>query len=192
MNIGIDIDGVITNIDFLGILGKKKPILDKESSNLKVNNFLIRKILYRGIAFYSKHSKLRSDAAKYISLLKDEGNRIIIITKRKFASEETQDGENIRRLVELFLLDRGIPYDKIVFSKSDKLEDCINEKVVIMLEDSPKNSENISKRIPVILMDAPYNRNASGDNIFRVASWEEAYALLSALGKRKVKSYEKN
>lgn len=70
MNIGIDIDGVITNIDFLGILGKKKPILDKESSNLKVNNFLIRKILYRGIAFYSKHSKLRSDAAKYISLLK--------------------------------------------------------------------------------------------------------------------------
>ena len=64
MNIGIDIDGVITNIDFLGILGKKKPILDKESSNIKVNNFLIRKILYKGIAFYSKHSKLRSDAAK--------------------------------------------------------------------------------------------------------------------------------
>ena len=89
-------------------------------------------------------------------------------------------------------MDRGIPYDKIIFSKSDKLEDCINEKVVIMLEDSPKNSENISKRIPVILMDTPYNRNASGDNIFRVASWEEAYALLSALGKRKVKSYEKN
>lgn len=44
----------------------------------------------------------------------------------------------------------------------------------------------------MILMDTPYNRNASGDNIFRVASWEEAYALLSALGKRKVKSYEKN
>ena len=52
MNIGIDIDGVITNIDFLGILGKNKPILDKESSNLKVNNFLIRKILYKGIFFY--------------------------------------------------------------------------------------------------------------------------------------------
>lgn len=126
MNIGIDIDGVITNIDFLGILGKKKPILDKESSNLKVNNFLIRKILYRGIAFYSKHSKLRSDAAKYISLLKDEGNRIIIITKRKFASEETQEGENIRRLVELFLLDRGIPYDKIIFLR------VINLRIVLM------------------------------------------------------------
>lgn len=192
MNIGIGIDGVITNVDFLSILGKKKPVLDKESGSLKVNSTLIKKILYRGIAFYSKHSKLRSDAAKYISLLKDEGNRIIIITKRKFASEETKEGENIRKLVELFLLDRGIPYDKIVFSKGDKLEDCINEKVVIMLEDSPKNSETISKRIPVILMDTPYNKDVSGDNIFRVASWEEAYILLSALGKRKVKSYEKN
>ena len=97
MNIGIDIDGVITNIDFLGILGKNKPILDKESSNLKVNNFLIRKILYKGIAFYSKHSKLRSDAAKYINLLKDDGNRITIITKRRFAGEETKEGKDIRK-----------------------------------------------------------------------------------------------
>ena len=116
MNIGIDIDGVITNIDFLGILGKNKPILDKESSNLKVNNFLIRKILYKGIAFYSKHSKLRSDAAKYINLLKDDGNRITIITKRRFAGEETKEGKDIRSLVEVFLIEQGIPYDKIVFS----------------------------------------------------------------------------
>lgn len=192
MNIGIDIDGVITNIDFLGILGKKKPILDKESSNLKVNNFLIRKILYKGIAFYSKHSKLRSDAAKYINLLKDDGNRITIITKRRFAGEETKEGKDIRSLVEVFLIEQGIPYDKIVFSKGNKLDDCLREKVTVMLEDSPKNSENISKRIPVILMDTPYNRNVSGDNIYRVTHWEEAYALLSALGKRKVKSYEKN
>ena len=94
--------------------------------------------------------------------------------------------------MEVFLIEQGIPYDKIVFSKGNKLDDCLREKVTIMLEDSPKNSENISKRIPVILMDTPYNRNVSGDNIYRVTYWEEAYALLSALGKRKVKSYEKN
>ena len=94
--------------------------------------------------------------------------------------------------MEVFLIEQGIPYDKIVFSKGDKLDDCLREKVTVMLEDSPKNSENISKRIPVILMDTPYNRNVSGDNIYRVTYWEEAYALLSALGKRKAKSYEKN
>lgn len=192
MNIGIDIDGVITNIDFLGILGKKKPILDKESSNLKVNNFLIRKILYKGIAFYSKHSKLRSDAAKYINLLKDEGNRITIITKRRFAGEETKEGKDIRSLVEIFLIEQGIPYDKIVFSKGDKLDDCLKEKVTVMLEDSPRNSEAISKRVPVIIMDTPYNRDTISDNIYRVTSWKEAYALLSTLGKRKVRNYEKN
>ena len=192
MNIGIDIDGVITNIDFLGILGKNKPILDKESSNLKVNNFLIRKILYKGIAFYSKHSKLRSDAAKYINLLKDEGNRITIITKRRFAGEETKEGKNIRSLVEVFLIEQGIPYDKIVFSKGDKLDDCLKEKVTVMLEDSPRNSEAISKRVPVIIMDTPYNRDTISDNIYRVTSWKEAYALLSTLGKRKVRNNEKN
>lgn len=192
MNIGIDIDGVITNTDFLGILGKKKPILDKESSNLKVNNFLIRKLLYKGIAFYSKHSKLRSDAAKYINLLKDEGNRITIITKRRFAGEETKEGKDIRSLVEIFLIEQGIPYDKIVFSKGDKLDDCLNEKVTVMLEDSPRNSEAISKRVPVIIMDTPYNRDTISDNIYRVTSWKEAYALLSTLGKRKVRNYEKN
>lgn len=192
MNIGIDIDGVITNIDFLGILGKKKPILDKESSNLKVNNFLIRKILYKGIAFYSKHSKLRSDAAKYINLLKDEGNRITIITKRRFAGEETKEGKDIRSLVEIFLIEQDIPYDKIVFSKGDKLDDCLKEKVTVMLEDSPRNSEAISKRVPVIIMDTPYNRDTISDNIYRVTSWKEAYALLSTLGKRKARNYEKN
>ena len=192
MNIGIDIDGVITNIDFLGILGKKKPILDKEASNLKVNNFLIRKILYKGIAFYSKHSKLRSDAAKYINLLKDDGNRITIITKRRFAGEETKEGKNIRSLVEVFLMEQGITYDKIVFSKGDKLDDCLKEKVTVMLEDSPRNSEAISKRVPVIIMDTPYNRDTISDNIYRVTSWKEAYALLSTLGKRKVRNNEKN
>ena len=192
MNIGIDIDGVITNIDFLGILGKKKPILDKESSNLKVNNFLIRKILYKGIAFYSKHSKLRSDAAKYINLLKDEGNRITIITKRRFAGEETKEGKDIRSLVEVFLIEQGIPYDKIVFSKGDKLDACLKEKVTVMLEDSPRNSKAISKRVPVIIMDTPYNRDTISDNIYRVTSWKEAYALLSTLGKRKVRNNEKN
>ena len=192
MNIGIDIDGVITNIDFLGILGKKKPILDKEASNLKVNNFLIRKILYKGIAFYSKHSKLRSDAAKYINLLKDDGNRITIITKRRFAGEETKEGKNIRSLVEVFLIEQGIPYDKIVFSKGDKLDDCLKEKVTVMLEDSPRNSKAISKKVPVIIMDTPYNRDTISDNIYRVTSWKEAYALLSTLGKRKVRNNEKN
>lgn len=192
MNIGIDIDGVITNVDFLGIFGKKKPILDRDSKDLRVNSSLVKKVLYRGIAFYSKHSKLRSDAAKYISLLKDEGNKIIIITKRKFANENTKEGNHIRELAEIYLLDRGIPYDKIIFSKGDKLEDCLEEKITIMLEDSPKNSEIISGKLPVILMDTPYNRNTNGDNIFRVTTWEEAYTILSALGKRKVKSYEKN
>lgn len=192
MNIGIDIDGVITNIDFLGILGKKKPILDKESSNLKVNNFLIRKMLYKGIAFYSKHSKLRSDAAKYINLLKDDGNRITIITKRRFAGEETKEGKDIRSLVEVFLIEQGIPYDKIVFSKGDKLDACLKEKVTVMLEDSPRNSKAISKRVPVIIMDTPYNRDTISDNIYRVTSWKEAYALLSTLGKRKVRNNEKN
>jgi len=192
MNIGIDIDGVITNVDFLGIFGKKKPILDRDSKSLRVNSSLVKKILYKGIAFYSKHSKLRSDAAKYISLLKDEGNKIIIITKRKFANESTKEGKHIRELAEIYLLDRGIPYDKIIFSKGDKLDDCMEEKITIMLEDSPKNSEIISSKLPVILMDTPYNRNTNGDNIFRVTNWEEAYSVLSALGKRRIKSYEKN
>lgn len=192
MNIGIDIDGVITNVDFLSILGKNTPVLDRESKNLKTNNRALRKLLYKGIAFYSKHSKLRPDASKYIKLLKAEGNRIIIITKRKFASEDSKEGESIRALVELFLLENDIPYDKIIFSTGDKLEDCTTEDITIMLEDSPKNTASISQRVPVILMDTPYNQNTAGDNVFRVNSWEEAYVLLSALGKRKAKNYEKN
>lgn len=187
MNIGIDIDGVITNVDFLSILGKNTPVLDRESKNLKTNNRALRKLLYKGIAFYSKHSKLRPDASKYIKLLKAEGNRIIIITKRKFANEDSKEGENIRALVELFLLENDIPYDKIIFSTGDKLEDCTIEDITIMLEDSPKNTASISQRVPVILMDTPYNQNTAGDNVFRVNSWEKAYVLLSALGKKKGK-----
>ena len=133
MNIGIDIDGVITNIDFLGILGKNKPILDKESSNLKVNNFLIRKILYKGIAFYSKHSKLRSGAAKYINLLKDDGNRITIITKRRFAGEETKEGKDIRSLVEVFL-SKVFLMIKLCFLKVINLMIVLGKKLLLCLK----------------------------------------------------------
>ena len=83
MNIGIDIDGVITNLDFLSILGTKEPILDREKK-ATVNTPVARKILFHCIKLYSKHGVIRTNASKYINALKNNGHKIFIITKRRF------------------------------------------------------------------------------------------------------------
>lgn len=191
MNIGIDIDGVITNLDFLSVLGKKEPILDREKK-ATVNTPVARKILFHCIKLYSKHGVIRTNASKYINALKNNGHKIFIITKRRFTDENSAEGEKIRTLVKLFLLDRDIPYDEIIFCNGDKLPTIKEKNIDIMIEDSPKNSKSIAESVRVIIFHTPYNTNVEHPQITRLFSWEEIYNYIEGLSKQKGKVYEKN
>jgi uncharacterized HAD superfamily protein len=180
MNIGIDIDGVITNLDFIKMGNKEKhTILDTNPAMKYQNNKLIREVLYHGIKLYSKHAKVRNDASKIINSLKNDGDKIHIITRRQFASEDSKKGNKIRTLVELHLINHDIPYDSITFTNGDKIKECLEEKIDVMIEDNPITAMKLTSYIPVIVFDTPYNFFLSGNNIYHAKSWEDVYEIIS-------------
>ncbi|MGN0005039.1 MAG: hypothetical protein ACI37Z_03615 [Candidatus Gastranaerophilaceae bacterium] len=192
MRIGIDIDGVLTDIEQwqLDVGGKffskfEKSIVNENGYQIKdifgVTEELDQQFWDNFLYEYVTKEPARKYAAEVIQKLKDAGNEIYIITARCFTAENTKAGENMRKIVINWLEEQNINYDKIIFSLEDKRENCKKYGINIMIEDSPKNINQISNIIPVICFNANYNKKCKGKNIYRVYSWYDIYNLLKPL-----------
>lgn len=171
MRIGIDIDGVLTDIEQWQLdYGSKfifeqyhKGIINSEGYDIeeifnvdkKVEDEFWEKYLYE----YVKNEPARKFASEVIKKMKEEGKEIYIITARYLTNRDTAEGESMRQIVKKWLKENKIYYDKIIFSPEDKVE----------------NINNISKNIPVICFNARYNKECNGKNIYRCYSWYDVY-----------------
>ena len=182
MKIGIDIDGVLTNIE--------KWQLDKGSSyftekyNLSIvdpDGYSLDEIFniskekseefwHKYLIEYSTKLKARPFAAEVIKKLHQK-NEIYIITARVYTTEKSNRGKEMRNIVKNWLKENEIIYDKIIFTPEDKLAICKENNIDIMIEDKKENINKISKEIPVICYHAGYNKNCKGQNIYRAYSW---------------------
>ena len=172
----IDIDGTITNLDKLTL--SSNPCLIN-TNNTFLNNQIIRKILYLFILYYSKNYKIREHVAPTINKLSDTYD-IIFLTKRHFANElDTKEGKLIRYLIEELLRINNIKYNNIIYTKGDKLEECIEYQPEFIIEDSPTNVSLLSNFFKVIVIDTPYNRNVEGNNIYRAYNWIDVYNIIN-------------
>lgn len=187
MNIGIDIDGVLTNDDDY--------ILDCTSKYCYENNikgfenadlYEYRKFDwdentiddYRNKYFinYIKNEPARKFASEIIKRLREDGHKIIIITARYKTFENGKIGDdNIRECTLNWLKENDINYDKIIFTKPPKVKEIIENKIDLMLEDSPTTINEIVKVVKVLYYDTRYNKDIEGENIIRVYSWYDIY-----------------
>lgn len=177
MNIGIDLDGTITDFyNFIVNYAKDKykikdengfeieEIFDLNESELASFKELIRKNLRMEV-------KPRDGASLYINKLHDLGFKIFIITSRK-------DRDLIDPLLNTkkWLKDNNIYYDKLVIGNSNKLEECINNKIDIFIDDKIKHcSKTKIANIKTFIFDNIYNKNSDID---RVYSFEELFNLI--------------
>ena len=81
----------------------------------------------------------------------------------------------MRELVDLWLKDNNIYYDKIVYTEGSKLPYCVGNYVEVLIEDSPEQVKNVAEKLPVFCFDNQYNKSVEGDNITRVYSWYDVY-----------------
>ena len=86
----------------------------------------------------------------------------------------------MKDMVNKWLLDNNIKYDKIVYTKGSKLPYCIQNNIDIMIEDAPMNIKEISTKIPVLCFDNPYNKEIEGENITRVYSWYDVLSVIES------------
>ena len=192
MNIGIDIDGVLLDLERFAIdYGTKFCI--EENLNLKINiqeyweklkfswtEEQENKFWNKYIIKYFKQYPPREFASEIIKKLKKEGNKIYIITARNEEGLPQEEYGKSQEITKTWLNENNIEYDKLIFTPdSEKLEQCLKNNVEIMIEDSPTNIKNISEKIPVIKYNCSYNENILGKNIITTYSWYQIYDIIN-------------
>lgn len=172
MNIGIDIDGVLTDIGtFLLNEGKnffKKEPINKngfsieqifECNDIEAHNFWKNNLLK-----YAITEKARDGASDFTKEIHKVGGKITIITSRVYTDHDNVVGKIMRFIVEEWLKLNKIEYDNIVYCSEDKSQAIIENNITVMIEDNPKNIIELSKLTNVICMNAPYNEHLKIEN----------------------------
>ena len=190
MRIGIDIDGVLTDIEKWQLdYGSKfyYENYNKEIVNPKgyETNDIFNSTVECDDLFWDKYFKeysinveARKFASEVISKLKQDGYEINIITARgSFLSHSSNvmSKEENEQVVKDWLKKNKIYYDSLIFSPEDKLDICKDNDINIMIEDKVDNINKISTKIPVICFNAGYNEECKGENIYRVYTWYDIY-----------------
>ncbi|MDR2569495.1 MAG: hypothetical protein LBD23_04235 [Oscillospiraceae bacterium] len=199
MNIGIDVDGVLTDIQ--GFNRRHAPRFFKHEFNREVvdeSPYDIRDIFKctedEYMAYWKKHllryvitEPARKGAKKLIRQLHKDGHKVFIISKRVFTCHDNVLGKLMRFLMKNWLWRNGIKYDEIVFCDNDiahsKRTACLEKSIDIMIDDEPVNIEAIAPIAKVICWDANYNRNCEGENIMRAHNWDEVFTRIKELSK---------
>ena len=189
MNIGIDIDDTISmtfenavkyaEVYVRDVL-KREPIIDMS----KVKDHYYIRDMY-GLTtdeadkfwddYYVRiieNVKPKPFSVEIINKLRDEGNRIIIITARW-----SRNGISAFDISKKWLDEYGIKYDKIYTDIEVKDEIAVNEKIDLFIDDSFNQCKVVTKSgIKSYLFDSETNRHIVPDqHIERVLSWEEIY-----------------
>lgn len=131
---------------------------------------------------YYENERSRRFASEIVKKLKEANNKIIIITTRWTASDDTEHGEKVRKLTVDWLKENEIMYDDIIFTQGDKVKECIDKKIDIIIEDSPRVINAVKNIVKyVICYDNRYNVEIKGDNIVRIFSWYDLYKKINEL-----------
>lgn len=189
MNIGIDVDGVFTDLEQFQInKGKeyfgKDAVKDEHSYDVKdifgCTSQEREKFWIKYIWEYSLKCPMRDQAAAFVNQLKKEGNKIFIITGRVHTTKNNALGNIFRKMLVKWLEDNNVEYDQIVYcdekvSAQDKFDVCNQLGIDVMLEDKMDNIEKLKDICKVICFDAKYNEELDDKDIPKVSSFEEAY-----------------
>ncbi len=194
MNIGIDIDNVISKFD--EALEKEFLKHDKELRNTGIIN--PNKHMTEGMfdwtdeeiwSFYLENIErivqnldVIDGAKEYIEKLQEDGNTIVIITGRD--NGEYSDPYN---MTKKWLKEKEIPYDKLILTKykGEKTKKCIENGIDVMIDDSREIcKECFQNNITTLIMDKPCNREVK--EITRVYNWKEIYEFITNYKKEKV------
>lgn len=196
MRLGIDIDGVLTNIEQYVVDHFSKYCVTNDieynitgsayecSKSFNVPKEAEDNFWNENIMDYSLNIDVRPFASEVIQKLKNEGHEIYIVTARWLTNRDDELGIKMIEIVKNWLLKNNIYYDKLVFAKSsneEKAEEIEEHGIDLMIEDSPSNIERLSKIVPVICYHAFYNSECKGDNIIRGYSWYDIYSKIKKM-----------
>ena len=194
MNIGIDVDGVLVDLENKMLTyGTKFSVENNLNISIKPNEYWETKkfnwtenqelqFWNQYIIKYVRDSQAREYASEVIEKLMQEENKIYIITARDEYGMPKEYYGKMQEITKNWLEKNNIKYNKLIFSPDkEKLQKCIENNVDIMIEDSPSNILNISQKVKVIKYDCSYNQEVQNSNIIKAYSWYHIYDIINKL-----------
>ncbi len=79
-----------------------------------------------------------------------------------------------------FLSINDIYYDKYIEANDPKIEETVDNKIDIFIEDSPKNIKELCKVTNVIIFDSSYNEFLDNSK-YHAKDWNEIYTTIKSL-----------
>lgn len=195
MNIGLDIDGVLTDIEkFQKAEGQN--FFEKDISNDK--GFTIQEMFNcseqeehdfwkKNLLKYAITEKARKGASDFTKKAHIKGDNITIITSRIYTDQDTKMGKLMRFIVEEWLKFNNIEYDKIVYCSEDKMQAIRENDIDVMIEDSVENISSLSRITNMICMNCNYNKDVDLQNAIRIDSMNQAYNAVQKLKEKNEK-----
>lgn len=190
MNLGLDIDGVLTNIEEyqfrFGIPFFKeyfnKGVVNEAGIGIKevfdATEEEYKKFWSKYLFKYARKCPPREDAAKYTQWAYENGHRIYIITARVFATEDSFLGKLMRFTVKRWLKKHKIRYDDIVFCVEDKTEAIKKYDIKYMVEDNPDNINGLKEYTNIICMDAKCNQHIADNAVKRCYNFSQVISYM--------------
>ncbi len=180
MNIGFDIDGVISNfvVGFVKVVENDYNLILTEADiychdldlvlgiTKEERNKLIRKTILKGL-------ELNPGAKQTLAKLSSEGHRIFILTARSNILIKT---------TRKWLKEKTIPYYQLLhLEEGKKYQTDVNLDVVV--EDNLEDAIGFSQKVKnVLIYDHPWNQTKNVKKIIRrVYDWDDIYKEIKRL-----------
>jgi len=179
MNLGLDIDGVLTNIEEYQ-LKYGIPYFKKHFNKDVVNEYALdvkdifdateeeyKKFWSKYLFPYAIKWPARKGAAEYTKWAYANGHKVYIITSRVFATKDNLMGKLMRFIVKNWLKRHHIRYEEITFCDEDKVAAIKKYHIDFMVDDSPKNIEALKDVTGMICMNAKCNEYITDEKVKR-------------------------
>lgn len=196
MNIGIVIDGVLTDLERFQFdygskfyFGQEMELKNPRGKSVdeifgRHGNYLEKKINHsfweRYYEFYLSKGPVRLFASEIIQKLHQMGYQIYLLTTRTLNCYALSK-EKVMQLTQLWLAEQGIYFDFLIFSDIINVELIKKYEIDLLLDHHPHSIFHIAMQIPVICFHAKYNELCKGENVYRVFSWYDFYGKLDMI-----------
>ena len=179
MNIGIDIDGVLTDFSSFRLSRGKEllgQIVNEQAYKFKD---MFECFAYKELIFWLHNLDylklpVKDGSKELTDSMKNNEDNVFFITKRFYL---------LSRLTKNWLNENEIYYNYI-FHTMFKMHVINKYNIDLMIEDSPFNISYISDHIPVIAIKAIYNQNLVKDNVYMASDLHEAKDIYNNIRKK--------